>query len=224
MSIKSIFAVFFITALSICGLTYYSSSSAKNDSGYINPAYKEYIAAYTAGYVSVESKILIVLQEETTSEIEEGKEVDNNLFDFSPSIEGKLTWIDKKTIEFKPKVNLMSNQTYKATFHLGNVLSVSDDLKEFEFEFSTLKQAMEITVDEFKTDEKNNLQIEGTLTTADYADNLLVEKTTQATQGSNSLQIKWLHENSTTHHLRCSPCLSWRTGTHTPNSARLLQG
>jgi len=34
------------------------------------------------------------------------------------------------------------------------VLTVSDELKEFEFEFSTLKQAMEITVDEFKTDEK----------------------------------------------------------------------
>ena len=72
MSIKSILAVFFITALSICGLTYYSSTSAKNDSGFINPAYKEYIAAYTAGYVSVESKVLIVLQEETTLEIEEG--------------------------------------------------------------------------------------------------------------------------------------------------------
>lgn len=200
MSIKSILAVFFITALSICGLTYYSSTSAKNDSGFINPAYKEYIAAYTAGYVSVESKVLIVLQEETTLDIEEGKEIENTLFDFSPSIEGKLTWIDKKTIEFKPTVNLNSNQTYKASFHLGNVLTVSDDLKEFEFEFSTLKQAMEITVDEFKTDEKNNLQIEGTLNTADFADNLLVEKTTQATQGSNSLQIKWLHENSTTHH------------------------
>ena len=200
MSIKSIFAVFFITALSICGLTYYSSSSAKNDSGFINPAYKEYISAYTAGYVSVESKILIVLQEETTAEIEEGKEVDNNLFDFSPSIEGKLTWIDKKTIEFKPATKLNSNQTYKASFHLGNVLSVSDDLKEFEFEFATLKQAMEITIDEYKAGENNTLQIEGTLTTADYADNLLVEKTTQASQASSSLQIKWLHENSTTHH------------------------
>ncbi len=193
MSIKSIFAVFFITALSICGLTYYSSSSAKNDSGFINPAYKEYISAYTAGYVSVESKILIVLQEETTAEIEEGKEVDNNLFDFSPSIEGKLTWIDKKTIEFKPATKLNSNQTYKASFHLGNVLSVSDDLKEFEFEFATLKQAMEITIDEYKAGENNTLQIEGTLATADYADNLLVEKTTQASQGSSSLQIKWLH-------------------------------
>ena len=121
MSIKSILAVFFITALSICGLTYYSSTSAKNDSGYINPAFKEYISAYTAGYVSVESKILIVLQEETTAEIEEGKEVDNTLFDFSPSIDGKLIWIDKKTIEFKPSANLIGNQSYKASFHLGNI-------------------------------------------------------------------------------------------------------
>ena len=81
MSIKSILAVFFITALSICGLTYYSSTSAKHNSGFINPAYKEYIAAYTAGYVSVESKILIVLQEETTLEIEEGKDASSVTID-----------------------------------------------------------------------------------------------------------------------------------------------
>ena len=200
MSIKSIFAVFLITALSFVGLTYYSSTSAKNDTGYINPAYKEYISAYTAGYVSVESKIVIVLQEETISEIEEGKEVDNTLFEFSPDIEGKMVWIDKKTIEFKPTQKLNNNQTYKATFHLGNVTAVANDLKEFEFEFATLKQAMEITLDEYKIAENNSLNIEGTLTTADYADITLVEKTTQASQGSTSLPIKWLHENSTTHH------------------------
>ncbi|MBI3518239.1 MAG: hypothetical protein HY062_02630 [Bacteroidetes bacterium] len=200
MSIKTILAVFFITALSICGLTYYSSASAKHNSGFINPAYKEFISAYTVGYVSVESKVLIVLQDETTADIEIGKEVDNTLFDFSPGIEGKLTWLDKKTIEFKPAQNLSSNQTYKVSFHLGQVLAVSDELKEFEFEFSTLKQAMEITVDEYKTDENNHLKIEGTLTTADFADNTLVEKTTQASQGGTSLVIKWLHENSTTHH------------------------
>ncbi len=200
MSIKTILAVFFITALSICGLTYYSSTSAKNDSGYMNPAYKEFIAAYTSGYVSVESKVMIVLQEETTADIEIGKEVDNNLFDFSPGIDGKLTWLDKKTIEFKPAQKLSSNQTYKASFHLANVLPVTDDVKEFEFEFTTLKQAMEITVDNYKTNENNQLQIEGTLTTADFADNLSVEKTTQASQGGSALTIKWLHENSTTHH------------------------
>jgi uncharacterized protein YfaS (alpha-2-macroglobulin family) len=204
MSIKSIVAVFLITALSFAGIAYYSSSSAKNNSQYINPAYKEYIAAYTAGYVSVESKLLIVLQQETTSEIEIGKEVDNTLFDFSPSIEGKLTWIDNKTMEFKPSVNLNHNQTYKATFHLGKVLTVSSDLKEFEFEFSTLKQAMEITVDEYKVKEDNTLSIEGTLTTADFADNLLVEKTTQAAQNGTSLPFKWVHENSTTHHFSIS--------------------
>lgn len=200
MSIKTIFAVFFITVLSFAGIAYYSTTSAKNDSGYINPAYKEYISAYTAGYVSVESKVLIVLQEETTSDIEVGKEIDNLLFDFSPEIDGKLTWIDKKTIEFKPEKNLNNDQIYKATFHLSKVAEVPDDLKEFEFEFTTMKQAMEITVDEYKVSENNTLSIEGTLNTADYAEHNAVEKATLANQGSTTLPIKWLHENSTTHH------------------------
>lgn len=200
MSIKTIFAVFIITALSFAGIAYYSSSSAKQDSGSVNPAYKEYISAYTAGYVSVESKVVIVLQEETTSEIEIGKEIDNNLFEFSPGIEGKLTWLDKKTIEFKPAENLNHGQVYKASFRLSKVTDVPADLNEFEFEFATMKQAMEITVDGYKVEENNSLFIEGTLNTADYAEHGAVEKATLAKQGSTNLSIKWLHENSTTHH------------------------
>ncbi len=201
MSIKSIVAVFLITVMSFAGIAYYSSSSsAKSFSQFINPAYKEFISAYTSGFVSVESKVIIVLQEETTSDVELNKEIDNTLFDFSPNIDGKLVWLDKKTIEFTPSVKLSSNQNYKATFRLGNVLEVSDDLKNFEFDFSTLKQAMEIAVNEFKTSGENLLDIECTLTTADFADNLLVEKTTQANQNNSSLTIKWQHENSTTHH------------------------
>jgi uncharacterized protein YfaS (alpha-2-macroglobulin family) len=200
MSIKTIIAVFLITALSIVGLTYYTSASAKNDPAYMNPAYKEYIAAYTAGYIPVESKLTIVLQEETILAMEEGKETDNDLFDFSPAIAGTITWLDKKTIEFKPAQRLNTNQTYRASFHLGKVLEVSNELKEFEFEFSTLKQAMEITVDNYKAGTNNTLEVEGTLSTADYADNLLVEKTMQISQGSQNLQVSWTHENSTTHH------------------------
>lgn len=200
MSVKTILAVFLITALSIAGLTYYSSASAKNDSQFINPAYKEYIAAYTAGFVPVESKVTIVLQEETANAIEEGKETENTLFEFSPAIEGTLTWLDKKTIEFKPAQRLNNNQTYKAKFHLGEVLEVSSELKNFEFEFSTLRQAMEISIGNYKTGDHNTLEVDGTLSTADYADNLLVEKTMQVSQGSQNLQVNWLHENSTTHH------------------------
>ncbi len=200
MSKKSILAVFLITALAICGLAYFTSSSAKTNDNYMNPLFKEYISAYTSGIVSVESKVLIILQEETNQEVEIGKEIENNLFSFSPSIEGKLTWLDKKTIEFKPKEKLKTNQAYKATFNLGNVLSVSDDLKNFDFNFTTLKQALEISIDEYVVDEKNDLQVLGTLTTADFCENTAVEKAIVAYQNGPALPINWIHENSTTHH------------------------
>ncbi len=201
MSFKSILAVIFITVLSFLGLTYYFSQSNKNQASYTNAAYKQYIAAYTAGYVSVKSKVLIVLQDETILQIEEGKEVDNTLFDFNPTIEGKLTWIDKKTIEFTPATQLSSDQTYKATFKLGNVLAVTKNLNQFNFEFTTIKQAIEIVDDNYKIDNNNNLQIETTLLTADYANSTLIEKTIQAQQGSTALPIRWVHENETTHHI-----------------------
>ncbi|MBS1634442.1 MAG: hypothetical protein JST26_00875 [Bacteroidetes bacterium] len=200
MSKKSILAVLLLTVFTIIGLTYYTSVHAKNEAGYMNPAFKEYINAYTSGYVSVESKVLIVLNEETNTEVEIGKELSNTLFEFSPAIEGKITWLDKQTIEFKPASNLASGQTYKVTFHLGEVLSVSDDLKDFEFEFSTMKQAMEVNIDEYKSTDEDILEIEGTINTADIAENAGVEKVLQASQGGQNKPVKWLHENATTHH------------------------
>ena len=200
MSKKSILAVFLITVLSICGLAYFTSTSAKTSSKYVNPLFKEYISAYTSGMVSVESKVIIVLQEETVSEIEIGKQVDNNLFTFSPAIDGKITWLDNKTIEFCPTEKLKPNQNYQATFNLGSVMNVSDDLKKFEFDFTTIKQALEISIEEYKVDENNQLQVLGTLNTADFADNTLLEKTILAMQGDKSLPIVWLHENASTHH------------------------
>lgn len=204
MSKKSIIAVFIITALSLIGLMYMSSARAKENTGYINPAFKEYISAFTSGYVSVESKVIIVLNEETTQEVETGKPLDNTLFDFSPGIEGQLTWLDKKTIEFKPAQNLKMDQEYHITFHLGEVQSVPSDLKEFEFSIKTMKQAMELSVEGYRSTEDNTLEIQGTINTADFAENGSVEKTLRATQGGQNKAIAWVHENSTTHHFAIS--------------------
>jgi uncharacterized protein YfaS (alpha-2-macroglobulin family) len=199
MSIKTILAVFLITVVSICGLTYFSSTKAKIHSTQINPAFKEYIAAYTAGFISVENSITIALRNEATSEVEIGKEIENTLFEFSPRIEGKMIWLDKKTIEFKPSKHLENDKHYKATFHLNQVLTVSKDLNDFEFEFSTLKQAMELIVNDYKTDNQNNLLIGGVITTADISENALTEKTLQAHQSGRRLTVNWFHDNSTTH-------------------------
>lgn len=198
MSFKTIIAVFLITALSIFGLAYFSNTEAKIEK--FNPAFKEYISAYTSGYISVESKIVVVLQEETSQNIEIGKEIENNLFEFSPNIDGKIIWKDKQTVEFKPTQLLKNNQRYSASFLLGKVNTVANDLQEFKFSFSTIKQAMEIMVESYKVTEKNALIISGNITTADYANNELIEKTLYATQNSTNYKINWVHESSTTHH------------------------
>lgn len=201
MSKKSIIAVFICTVLAFAGIAYFASSSlAKNSTTYVNPAFKEFIAAYTAGYVSVESTITIVLQEETSNEVELGKEIENTLFDFSPNIKGTIKWIDKKTVEFKPEKRLDGNQSYKVSFSLGKVATVSDEFKTFEYEFKTIKQALEISMDEFRVVADNQLEMNGTLETADVAENDLVEKIIHAQQQGNTLEVKWIHESATQHH------------------------
>lgn len=201
MSLKTIVAVFFITALSIFGFAYFSNkTSARQEFVEINPAYKEYISAFTSGYVSVENKIVILLAQDTHLEIEIGKSTDNDLFKFSPSIEGKITWLDKKTIEFTPSQKLSPNQRYKATFQLSDVLEVPDELKGFEFDFSTIKQAFEWNIEEFRSSGENQLDVGGTLNTADFSEFDLIEKVLMASQKGTSKKIEWVHENSTIHH------------------------
>jgi alpha-2-macroglobulin len=59
--------------------------------------YAEYISAYSSGIVSKKSSITVKLTESAAASIKK-EEIDaTSLFEFSPSISGKATWVDDKT-------------------------------------------------------------------------------------------------------------------------------
>jgi alpha-2-macroglobulin len=170
-----------------------------------NPAFTTYISAYTSGSISNQANIRILLANEYTGSIDFGKNISENLFEFSPDISGTAVWLDRRTIEFRPANRLPSDQVYKAEFHLSKILGeVPSELKTFEFGFKTIQQFFEVSVDGIKTIDKKRLRWQkmfGTLTTADAADNEMVTQLLLATQNNKKLKIHWEHEaNGTTHH------------------------
>ncbi len=168
-----------------------------------NPAFGEYIAAYTGGIVSKETTIRIRLAQEIQDSTLVGKEVGGNLFRFDPSVKGKAMWVDTKTIEFQPDGLLNSGTTYQVKFKLTEVMDVPDNFDLFEFSFQTITQNYEIDIAGLKYYDITNLKKQkliGTLTTADIATAEEVEKILSATQSSKALKITWSHATNKTSH------------------------
>lgn len=154
----------------------------------INPAFIDYISGFTSGIISNQSTIKISLAE-PSAHAQYDKAIDDDLFDFSPEIEGEAYWVDETTIEFRPESRLPSNTYYKAEFYLSELVEVEKDLETFYFDFETYKQGVNLQFSGVKAYDNNSLkwqQITYELTTADFANAEDLEKTISATQNGKN--------------------------------------
>ena len=161
----------------------------------INPAFIAYISGFTSGIISNQSTIKISLAEPSVHS-QYDKAIDEDLFDFSPEIEGEAYWLDETTIEFRPEAQLPSNTYFKAEFYLSEIVEVEKELKTFYFDFETYKQGINLQFSGVQAYDNNSLkwqQITYELTTADFANAENLEKTITATQNGKKLTISWNH-------------------------------
>ena len=172
----------------------------------VNPAFKAYVSGFTSGVISSASTIKIELTSDVIDSSTVGKQVKDELFSFSPSIEGNAFWINRHTIEFRPKTHLIQNEKYDAEFYLSKVLHVPDSMQVFEFGFHVMEQDFQLVIENHEAYDKRKFDLErlsGVILTADIADNKEVEKTITATQDGNDVKITWIHElNLQTHHFQ----------------------
>lgn len=162
----------------------------------INAAFGEYISTYTAGVISSSSPIRIILTKEAIDSTSIGQETSVKLFDFSPSLKGKTTWLDRRTLEFKPETKMSSGQVYTVAFKLSKLFEVPKELASFDYSFQIIPQHFELSIDNIKPYVKTELKrqkIEGTLLTADYAETEAVEQILSAQQEGKNLKINWQH-------------------------------
>ncbi len=162
---------------------------------YINPAFGEYISSYTAGAISSGSPLRIVFVNAAIDSSLLGEDA-KKYFDFSPAIRGEASWLDLRTLEFKPEGRMPNGQVFEATVHLSKLFKVAKALEDFRYSFQVIPQNFEFTVQNVKPyvkTELKRLKVEGALQTADFADNKEVESMLQATQGGKRLKVAWLH-------------------------------
>ena len=104
----------------------------------VDPAYEKYISAYTAGLISSEAPIRIILAVDVKDSVNPTEPIAEELFEFSPEIKGKAYWTSSNTIAFQPDKPLPNGVKYKASFKLDKVMEVVEsDLKTFNFSFKT---------------------------------------------------------------------------------------
>jgi uncharacterized protein YfaS (alpha-2-macroglobulin family) len=177
---------------------FYATNSKGTRPGvaYVNPAFGEYISSFTSGTVSSGSTIRIVLSLDVLDSASVGQETSVKLFAFSPSVNGKTIWLDRRTVEFTPANRLISGQLYEVSFALSRLVDVPKELEAFEYSFQVIPQNFEVAISNVLPYVKTELKrqkIEGVLHTADFADQGEVEKMMTAKQEGKSLQINWTH-------------------------------
>ncbi len=172
-------------ALLLCG----GCSSTKNVQD-PSTAFTSYVYAYTGGTVSTDSAVRI----EFTSDVDSGTDPDG-LFSFSPALKGAANWVSSTCIEFIPESGaLKQGQTYKASFRLGDVTSVSDAaLKEFDFSFRVARKQFSVSIDGLYIDpsEPENYQLQGHIQFSEEVSALKAEKLISAKfcEGSPAVEL-----------------------------------
>ena len=200
---KSVLIISGLTAL-LFGIFYFASSRRGENQEYkYNPEFKEYISAYTSGYVTSDSKIRIVLQQNSPEAVELNKVVDNELFKFSPNIKGEMVWVDQNIVEFRPDKKLKNGETYEVKFKLGELSKVKPELKTFRFQVHVIPQAIDVQLTDILPG-NDGYTISGTATTSDQCEKEQMEKTLVAALEEEEKKIVWSHENPTTHHFTIS--------------------
>ncbi|MDQ6764413.1 MAG: MG2 domain-containing protein, partial [Bacteroidota bacterium] len=167
----------------------------------VDPAFSQYIDAYTSGIISKTSSVKIKLAEDASTTHAIGEIVDKDLFDFSPSVKGRAVWLDARTIEFNPDENLAPDKLYKVTFNLGKVTDVPDKFEEFTFNIQTVKPSFQVTSFGLRSSgEKDKMFLLGVLETADIESAKDVEKLLTATENNKDLKINWQHNDAAKTH------------------------
>ncbi|MCX6273456.1 MAG: hypothetical protein NTU44_19985, partial [Bacteroidetes bacterium] len=170
----------------------------------IDPGFSTYLAAFTSGVISSESTIRIRLAQDYSGAVADSIVVDEKLFSFSPSIKGKIHWIDKRTIEYKPDEALKGGKVFNARFYLSKLIDVPAKFKTFEFQFQTIQQDFSVKYEGMTViDPEKRLfyRLNGVIETADVIDLKAIEKVLAASFNGRQVLVSWNHEaNRKLHH------------------------
>ncbi len=192
---NAIFSVALFTLL----LTVFSCSN-KRALVPIDPEVSKFISSFTSGVISKTASVRIQLAADAATTHELG-ETNQKYFNFSPSVKGKTTWIDARTIEFTPDQPLKPGKLYTVTFHLSKATEVPDKFENFVFNVEILTPSFSIAEYGLRSSgNQETMFLQGAIETSDFEKPEAIEKILSAKHGKDKLKITWQHqENSHIH-------------------------
>ena len=165
--------------------------------GELSEAERAVITAFTHGTISRESPIRVQFAEPQAEPSLVGSSLPTSPFAFDPQIGGVAVWTAANELEFRPAERLPDGQPYTATLDLTGILKEKGGLARFEFDFASMRQSFEVTVDGLEAaspDDIKRQKLTGRLVTADVDEAAKVEKTLAATHGNDGLLLSWSHD------------------------------
>ncbi len=161
-----------------------------------DPGFSAFISGYTGGILSTGSPVRIRLSQSVDDTIISRTAERPDLLRIKPEIDGDVLWVDNQTIEFRPRNRFLQDQAYRVSFKLGKLMDLPDEYATFSFTFHTMPQNFEVRIEGVQTASLQDLStqvIQGTLLTADVAEDEQVEKVLKALQEGKDLEITWDH-------------------------------
>jgi len=177
--------------------------SSKGPLMHVNPAFRQYVQAFTSGLVSSHSTIKIRMNDDYVDSFSMNIPLKEDLLKIKPSIKGTTFWTDSRTIEFRPDEPLPQDKVFTVQLFLSKLLTVPDSLKTMLFQFQIIRQDFDVTIDNLKAVSESDLTKEvllGTVFTADVADDKQVELMLTASQDGNGLPVSWQHDAKNNKH------------------------
>ncbi|MEI6456777.1 MAG: MG2 domain-containing protein [bacterium] len=203
---KLIASAFSLTAAFFASLLFMISCSRSDKGSLIlaNPAFKEYVQAFTSGLVSTQSAIKIRLNEDFVDSSSVNIPLNTELIDINPSVKGSLSWTDGRTLEFRPDEPLPQDKVFTVRFFLSKLITVPDSLATMTFQFRTMRQDFDVSIDHHNAESESDLTretITGTLFTADASADSAVELMLSANQDGKTLAVAWQHDSKNNKHI-----------------------
>ncbi|MBF7092206.1 hypothetical protein IUY40_11710 [Flavobacterium sp. ALJ2] len=158
--------------------------------------FKDYITSFTGGIVSSQSDIRVVLAFEK-KDWKINQELESDLFDISPSVDGKVVALSSNTIAFIPEKKLKAGTEYQVTLNLDKLITLpkkgddDKDLSKFNFTVKTVKQDFIVNTLDVQSYSKEYQYLNCVLKTADIIDVETAKKLVLASHNGKNLTIKF---------------------------------
>lgn len=188
-----VFSIFILSLFSQC-------SNNKAEYVEVNNEFTKYISAFTTNVISNQSDISIEFSNSTSEKI--NNTITDNLFEFTPDVEGEVFWEGTKKIIFQPNY-LTPGTNYKVQFHLNKLIPVTKGLETFEFNFKTITPSLVIIESSIKpiSEESTTWNLMSSeIETSDYLDSKLIEEEIKVYVNHREYAASWRHTNQNKTH------------------------